>query len=361
MDPMHSITANFEDGASLCFECGAQEDILSAAMRQNVRLICQCRKAYCGSCKALCVEGDYEFGDRINIQVLPSDEEEKGIVVTCDTFPRSDLVLNFSYASDRLGEAVVGSLSGRVQSVRLLSDTVYQLVLQALDEVTGTPVRVDFVPGQYVEIAIPDTQEARAFSVANLPNEDGVLEFLIRKVPGGRFASYLEKSAAPGQAVNMRGPLGEFTFKMNGQTMVEDFHLHESGRVQAFVGGSTGLAPLVSMLRELHRKGYPGESHLFFGMQDSATMFYETELRELAASMPNLTLHLAMMDPPLGWSGYVGHSVGAFETHFAGVNEQPEVYLCGPAPMVAAAQASCARLGIPGELIHLEEFVASGG
>ncbi|MDD2877288.1 MAG: 2Fe-2S iron-sulfur cluster binding domain-containing protein [Acidiphilium sp.] len=355
------ITARFMDDKTIEFDCAEDENILAAALRQNLQLICQCKKAYCGSCKALCSDGDYEFGERINIQVLPSDEEEKGIVVTCDTFPRSDLVLDFSYTSDRLGEATVPEISAKVVGLERLSETVFRLELQAIDAETSIPTMFDFVPGQYVEIGIPGTDQVRAFSLANLPNEQGLMEFLIRLVPGGSFCGYLEREAAVGQIAKVRGPLGEFVCKAGCTKMEEDFRLHETGRVQAFVGGSTGLAPLVCMLRNLASHDYAGECHLFFGMQNRATMFYEKELAELAASMPNLTLHLALMEGSPDWQGAIGHSVGAFEAHFTGVEERPEVYLCGPPPMVAAAVASCARLGIPSDQVHQEEFVASGG
>ncbi|QDF96983.1 hypothetical protein CJ010_10820 [Azoarcus sp. DD4] len=363
MSEKYLITSRFEDGAQFQFECGEDENILAAALRQDVRLLCQCKKAFCGSCKAECTEGDYEFGERINVQVLPPNEEEDGIVVTCDTFPRSDLVLEFPYTSDRLGLCTVAEISAKVVSVERLSTTVYRLVLQSIDPTNGAPQRFDFEPGQYVEIGLPGTDDTRAFSLANLPNDEGILEFLIRLVPGGRFAAYLEDGAAPGQVLNLRGPLGEFTFVgTNGaHRPVDDFRLHANGTVQAFIGGSTGLAPLVSMLRELARRDYPGECHLFFGMQDSATMFYEQELRELAHAMPGLTLHLALMDPPEGWTGFTGNAVVAFEQWFTASAQRPEVYLCGPAPMVEAARACCTRLGIPAEHVHREEFVASGG
>ena len=89
-------------------------------------------------------------------------------------------------------------------------------------------------------------------------------------------------------------------------------------------------------------------------------MFFEAELRALAKTMPNLTVHLALMDPPDGWDGFVGNSVAAFAAYFAARADKPDVYLCGPGPMVDAAIAACQRLAIPDAQIYREEFVASG-
>ncbi|PKO83147.1 MAG: hypothetical protein CVU17_09975 [Betaproteobacteria bacterium HGW-Betaproteobacteria-11] len=362
MSQTYSITSRFEDGAEVQFQCCEDEDILAAALRQDVRLLCQCRKAFCGSCKALCSEGDYELGSRINVQVLPPDEEEDGVVVTCDTYPRSDLILEFPYTSDRLGSMSACEVKANVVSVEKLSATVYRLVLQTLDA-EGRPEKFDFVPGQYAEISTSDSPETRAFSLANLPNEDGFLEFLIRLVPGGYYAAYLENRAAAGQTITVRGPFGEFLLR--DSHLVEDFRLNETSPECAepivFIGGSTGLAPLVSMLRELARRGFAGECHLFFGMQDAATMFYEKELRSLAKSLPGLKLHLALMDPPADWDGYRGNAVAAYKDHFAsGISLPKAVYLCGPGPMIDAVLQACAELGVSPDRIHREEFVASG-
>jgi len=359
----HKIVARFEDGVTYEYDCGEDENLLAAALRQNVRLLCQCRKAFCGSCKALCSDGDYELGSHINVQVLPSDEEENGVVVTCDTYPRSDLVLKFPYTSDRLGTVTTTEVKARVVNVERLSNTVYSLTLQALDA-EGQPVRFDFVPGQYVEISTADASETRAFSLANLPNEAGLLEFMIRLVPGGYYAAYLEQHAAAGQTINVRGPFGEFVLREH--EVVEDFALVADGPATggpiAFLAGSTGLAPLASMLRDLGRREFNGECHLFFGMQDAATMFYEKELWDIKQSLPGLTLHLALMAPPAEWKGYRGNAVAAFKEHFAARGQTPKsVYLCGPGPMIEAALGACRELGITDSRIHREEFVASGG
>ncbi|SEQ52086.1 methane monooxygenase component C [Solimonas aquatica] len=351
MDSRYTITANFEDGALHQFECAENEDILSAALRQQVVLLCSCRKAFCGSCKALCMEGEYAFGDRVNVQVLSPKEEEDGVVVACDTFPRSDMALAFPYTSDRLGSCSSENLEAQVEIVERLSSTVYKLLLQVRDPVSHEAKRIEFQPGQYAELQLPDGEQTRAFSFANIADDSGLLEFLIRLVPGGCFSTYLQQRAVPGDVLKLRAPLGAFTFQPGDQ----DEGLH------AFVGGSTGLAPLLSMLRGLARQDYRGECHLFFGMQDQAALYYEDELRELAASMPRLTLHLALMDPPPQWQGYTGNAVTAFEQHFAALARKPEVYICGPAAMVEATRASCERLNIPEHRVHREEFVASGG
>jgi methane monooxygenase component C len=345
MSRQHQILARFEDGVEFAFECGEDETLLGAALRQNLRLLCQCRKAFCGSCKALCSEGEYHFGRLVNVQVLPTNEEEDGIVVTCDTFPRSELVLEFPYTSDRLGTMRdLSEIATRIVRVERISSIVYRLVLEPVEPSKAFP----FTAGQYCEIAIPGTDATRAFSFANAPQAGDALEFLIRLVPGGSFGLFLTRSAAIGMELTLRGPMGEFV-------------LRPSPRTKALIGGSTGLAPLVSMLRQAATDSAEATAfHLFFGMQDQESLFYQAELAALAREMPNLTVHLALMDAPSEWQGFQGTAVAAFARHFADVAEKPDVYLCGPAPMVEAARAAARRLGVPEDQIYREEFVASG-
>jgi ferredoxin-NADP reductase len=93
----------------------------------------------------------------------------------------------------------------------------------------------DFVPGQYMELAIPGTTIRRAYSLANLPNWEGRLDFIIRLQPGGAFSTWLGERAAVGDVLNVRGPLGQFVLD------------ESSPRPRCLVGGGCGIAPVLSM------------------------------------------------------------------------------------------------------------------
>lgn len=349
----YTITGRFDDGEEIQFDCASDEDVISAGLRNGIILMAQCRKGACASCKALCEEGDYEFGEHMNVQVLPPEEEEEGYVVCCQTYPEEDLVIKFPYESVRLGEVVEGQdidpvRLAEVIAVEQVSSTVYRYVLRPLDIDTELPVAVDYLAGQYAEIEIPGTELSRAFSMASISkSNDGVLEFMIRLVPGGKFSEYLKNNAEVGQRVNFKGPHGVFGLK-------------KTDRTRCFVGGSTGLAPLVSILREMKRTKDRTDAHLFFGMGDQDAMFYEKELIDLAESMPNLTLHLSLMEPPADWAHEVGSSVDIFKKIVSEFKDSPDVYVCGPGPMIDATLVACDELSIAHDQIHHEKFLASG-
>ncbi len=126
--------------------------------------------------------------------------------------------------------------------------------------------------------------------------EDGELEFLIRILPNGFFSSFLLNDAKPGVKVRLRGPSGIFAIRENGF------------RPRYFVAGGTGLSPVLSMIRYMQAERHPQETKLFFGVTHQHELFYVDELRELEASMPNLEVHIAVMNPDPS-SGYASGTV----------------------------------------------------
>ena len=90
----------------------------------------------------------------------------------------------------------------------------------------------EFSPGQYMELTLPGTDIRRAYSLANLPNWEGRLDFLIRLQPGGTFSTWLGTQARVGDVLSVRGPLGSFVLD------------EVSVRPRCFVGGGCGLASL---------------------------------------------------------------------------------------------------------------------
>src|SRR5947199_75929 len=95
---------------------------------------------------------------------------------------------------------------------------------------------VDLLP--YSTFALSESEEARrSFSMANLPG-DGLIELMIKCYPGGRFSGLLEGSIHPGDTIQFTGPYGAF-------------HLRSSRRPVLMLAGGSGMAPILSLLRQL--------------------------------------------------------------------------------------------------------------
>jgi len=347
---MYKVKMNFEDDVKMEFDCAEDEDLITASLRQDMILMSECRDGLCTSCKVLCETGEYEHGEGVNVQSLPPEEQEEGQILMCQAFPYSDLELEMPYTSDRvtLGVAIPSkTYESKMLSCEKLTENVVKIELQ-IQDLFGKAEEFPFIAGQYVTIEVPGTTEWRSYSMANVAG-DGKIELLIRLLDDGVMSNYLRGAAKAGDSVEVRGPYGTF-------------NLHPAeGRSRYFIAGSTGLAPLLSMVREMNDKGDTTPAHLLLGARNTDFLFYEEEIKQLESSMDSLTVHIALED--IGSrdseSVFCGNSVEMMNDLLAKSNEKPDIYICGPAGMVTAVEVSGKEADIPSKQIYLERFVAS--
>ena len=157
----------------------------------------------------------------------------------------------------------------------------------------------EFIPGQFMELSIPETSITRAYSLANTPNWDGTLEFLIRLQPDGAFSTYLKDRAAVGDALRIKGPQGSFT--------VDD----ASHAPRWFVAGGTGVAPMLSILRQMAEFGDARQCRLFFGVNRTDELFALDAIEGLKEALPRLTTTICVWTPGPDWRGFSGTPVEA--------------------------------------------------
>jgi Na+-transporting NADH:ubiquinone oxidoreductase subunit F len=197
----------------------------------------------------------------------------------------------------------------------------------------------------------------RAYSMANYPEEKGVVKFDIRiatpppgseGIPCGQMSSWVF-GLKPGDKVKVYGPFGEFFAKDTDAEMV-------------FIGGGAGMAPMRShifdQLRRLHSKR---KISFWYGARSLREMFYQDEYDQLAADNDNFKWHVALSDPQPedNWEGYTGfiHNV-LFEEYLKDhpAPEDCEYYMCGPPMMNAAVIQMLTDLGVEPENILLDDF-----
>jgi methane monooxygenase component C len=348
---MYTIYMYFEDDEEMQFECEEGEDLITASLRQEIILMSECREGLCTTCKVLCEEGDYEHGDGVNVQSLPPEEEEEGHILMCQAYPQSDLELAVPYTSDRvtLGVAIPSkSYDAAVVACEQLTENVMRLELR-VQTPFGVAEEWPFMAGQYTTVNVPGTEEWRSYSMANVADDSGKIELLIRLMEDGCMSEYLSKRAKVGDAFELKGPFGAF-----------NLHAPED-RSRYFVAGSTGLAPLMSMLRSMNTEGDTTPAHLLFGARSQDFLFFEEEINQLADSMSNLQVHLALEDTSGCdcWTGACCNVVELLDTVLKENNETPDIYICGPAGMVTAVEEMARKHEVPTKHVHVERFVAS--
>ena len=197
----------------------------------------------------------------------------------------------------------------------------------------------------------------RAYSMANYPQEQGIVKFNIRiatpppgseGIPAGEMSSWAF-NLKPGDKVNVYGPFGEFFAKDTDAEMV-------------FIGGGAGMAPMRShlfdQLKRIHSKR---KISFWYGARSLREMFYEQDYDQLAADNENFDWHVALSDPQPedNWEGMTGfiHNV-LFENYLKDhpAPEDCEYYMCGPPMMNAAVVQMLIDLGVEPDNIMLDDF-----
>ena len=92
----HTIKLTTRDNRTLTVNCSSDEDVVSAAQKENIFLSAQCQSGACGACIATHKQGDYHLGD-YSTDALSADDIANKKVLLCRTFPDGDLTINLPY------------------------------------------------------------------------------------------------------------------------------------------------------------------------------------------------------------------------------------------------------------------------
>ncbi|NQD91269.1 ring-hydroxylating dioxygenase ferredoxin reductase family protein [Pseudomonas sp. CrR25] len=333
----HKIALNFEDGVTRFIDADVSETVADAAYRQGINIPLDCRDGACGTCKCFAEAGRYELGDEYVDDALSEEEAEQGYVLTCQMRAQSDCVIRVP-ASSELCKTQQASFEAAISAVRQLSDSTIALSIKG-----ESLAKLSFLPGQYVNLRVPGSEQTRAYSFSTL-QKDGEVSFLIRNVPGGLMSSFLTNLAQAGDSISLAGPLGSF-------------YLREIQRPLLLLAGGTGLAPFTAMLEKIAEQGSEHPLHLIYGVTHDFDLVEMDKLEALAARIPNFSFSACVANPDSSYphKGYVTQHIEPKHLN----DGEVDVYLCGPPPMVEAVSHYIGEQGIAPANFYYEKFAAS--
>ncbi|MEX2662357.1 MAG: FAD-binding oxidoreductase [Vicinamibacterales bacterium] len=207
----------------------------------------------------------------------------------------------------------------------------------------------EFTPGQYLELWQPGAQYmSRAYSIANTPEGDGTVELHLRRVEGGRFTSWAFSTMKVGDSVQARGPLGHFTMRSLPETSL------------LFVAGGTGLAPVLSLLRQQTRFHAARDMVLMWGAKQTNDFYALDDVRRLLGEAPYLHVTLAVEAGELPqqlerMSVFHGTVLDALNSD-RGLLVNRDVYAAGPPVMLRHVALELDRAGVPKDRVHIDSF-----
>jgi len=199
--------------------------------------------------------------------------------------------------------------------------------------------------------------EERAFSMANYPEEKGIIMLNVRvasppprqpDVPPGIMSSYIF-NLKPGDEVTISGPYGEFFAKDTDKEMI-------------FVGGGAGMAPMRSHIFDQFRRVHTDRKVSFwYGARSLREAFYVEDFDTIQSENDNFDWHLALSEPleEDNWDGYTGFIHQVLLDNYLKNHDSPEdceYYLCGPPMMNEAVQSMLDQLGVEPENIAFDDF-----
>jgi ferredoxin-NADP reductase len=199
----------------------------------------------------------------------------------------------------------------------------------------AVPDRVLHRPGQHyvVRLRAEDGYTAsRSYSTVSAPSDD-LVELYVERVPDGEVSGFLAEVVEPGDELEVRGPIGRW--------FVWDGYSPALG-----IGGGSGVAPLVSMLRHARDVGRPELLSLAVSARTAADLPYREELEAAGALV-------ALSREPGGFR-LDAAAVGAIADPGA------TALVCGSARFTLAMESHLLAAGQPADTIRVERFGPSG-
>ncbi|MEU4832153.1 ferredoxin reductase [Streptosporangium sp. NPDC023615] len=245
---------------------------------------------------------------------------------------------------------VLGRLTWRVATVAAVRDETPDARTLVLD-LPGWP---GHLAGQHLDVRLtaPDGYSTqRSYSIASAPDGDRV-ELTVEVLPDGEVSPYLARVLAPGDPLEVRGPIGGW-FVWRPETPEP---------VQLVAGGS-GVVPLMAMIRARAAAGAEAPFRLLYSAREPEAALYRAELDRLAAGAlgPEVTYAYTRRVPE-GW-GRPPARVGADLLARAvwPPEREPAVFVCGPTGFVETVAGLLVSAGHDPGLIRTERFGPSGG
>lgn len=325
------------------FEVDAGETVLDAALRQGIDLQYGCRHGNCSTCKYLLEDGEVDHG-HASAYALPDDERDEGYALLCCAQPLSDLLIRDKREPDTRAKPLLkpARREARVSACTQLTPELWELRLEL-------PEALTFYAGQFAELGLGDGDDEvwRSYSMASTPSASRKPSFLIKHIPGGRFSGRLP-ALTPGAPLLLRGPFGTS-------------YLREGSRPVLFCAIGSGLAPVLSMLREAAERGDPRRFQLFYGARRPADLPCNEEIAALEGRLPGGFDYLPTLDglaPEDSWDGATGTVTQAIQREVEDASGL-DAYLCGAPPMCDTVGRLLLAKGLPERQLFFDRFYAA--
>ncbi len=202
-----------------------------------------------------------------------------------------------------------------------------------------------FQAGQYINlfVEINGVETARPYAISSSSSQRDYYDLTVKRVPDGFVTHYLLDNVEAGQQFLSTGPMG--TFYHN-----PIFH----GNDLVFLAGGSGIAPAMSMLKEVFDRELGYQFHFIYASSYIDDVIFIEELRTFAQQHKNFKLTEVISRPPESYQGLTGHLNAELIQSLVGDVKQKMFYVCGPTAFHDFCQSQLLSLGVPPRLVRIE-------
>lgn len=324
------------------------QSVLSAALEQGLDWPHDCKFGTCSTCKCKLIKGkiqptsDYSY-------TLSKDELKNDYILACQARPTMDSTIEVELG-DLEERPIAKKNNATIKIAEMLTNDIMKIVIE-----TDNDVDHNEIAGMWAELSIPGLDRPRSYSFASAPHNAKPREFtfFIRKVSGGKFTEWLfDENRDPDECVIINGPFGSF-------------YLREKKTPFICIAGGSGLAPIKALLEDAAKNNIERDVIFLFGARTQEDLYCMKELSEIKDQWDKKVnfdfIPVLNMEPEdSDWSGARGLVTDFFEKEYIkhqGIKiEGWQAYLCGPPPMVDAAQAVLEKNGLKTKDIFFDKF-----
>jgi toluene monooxygenase electron transfer component len=330
------------EGTEVSFSCAPGDTILRAGLRAGLPLPYECNVGGCGTCKMDLVAGEVT-SQWSAAPGLTERDIARGRVLACQSMPQSDCTVKARLREEYRPKIVPGRFTATLVATIDLTHDLREFRLRA-----EGPAR--FLPGQYALLGLRGVPGHRAYSMSNVPNDDGEWHFQIKRVGAGAATSALFDATPLGSTLTLDGPYGNAYLRP------------DAPRDVICIAGGSGLSPNVAIARAFVDAPQLASRklHFFYGGRAPRDVCGEGLLRRLSGFGERLFYYPSVSgtdgDGAQRWTGHVGFVHELVDLTLGERLADHELYFAGPPAMAKAVQLMLFHRKVPQAQQYFDRF-----
>jgi ferredoxin-NADP reductase len=236
--------------------------------------------------------------------------------------------------------------TGNLRVSRLFQETPDVKTFRLMNPLGGV-LPFSYLPGQFLTVTVLMNGKPvkRSYTIASSPTQHDYVEITVKHEEGGEVSGHLHTQIREGDLLEASGPSGSFIFTGRECKCI------------LLIGGGVGITPLMSVLRYLTDRSWPGDIFLVYSCHTPRDIIFREELDYLLRRHPNLRVNIIVSHPEgADWKGPTGRITKELIAQSVPDLASRYVHLCGSVPLMEAVKRILAELGVPPERVKTEAF-----